>query len=164
VKVMKLEPAAVMVLALASLAGAPGCSSSGRPTAVMARAPNPEPSTTCPFGVRGARVSMTDTDFGVVLELRAYGGEVAELRRRAQDAAAMYGPGAHRGLGHDGVHGGGEKHGLGLAHLGVEVHAEAEDTPDGARITVRPVVASDLERMRKALHEREERARSGKCP
>jgi hypothetical protein len=29
---------------------------------------------------------------------------------------------------------------------------------------VRPVVATDLETMRKALHDREERARAGRCP
>lgn len=122
-----------------------------------------QPSTTCPFGIRGARISMTDTEDGVLIELRAY-GDVADLRRRAHDAAAMYGPGAHKGVGHDGAHGSGEHHGLGLARLGVPVRAEAADTPEGARIVVRPVAASDLEAMRKALRERDERARTGPCP
>lgn len=67
---------------------------------------------------------------------------------RARDAAAMYGPGAHRGLGHDRIHGGGHRHGLGLDQLGVRVRAEAESTPEGARIIVRPQVATDLEAMR----------------
>jgi hypothetical protein len=106
---------------------------------------------------------MSDADDGVVVALRGY-GDVTELRRRAHDSAAMYGPGAHRGLGHEGKHGSGEHHGLGLAQLGVPVRAEVEDTPDGARIVVRPVVATDLETMRKALHDREERARAGRCP
>ena len=46
---------------------------------------------------------MSDTEDGTVIELRAY-GDATDLRRRAHDAAAMYGPGAHRGVGHDGVH------------------------------------------------------------
>lgn len=76
----------------------------------------------------------------------------------------MYGPGAHRGVGHDGVHGRGEHHGLGLSQLGVPVEAQARDTPEGARISVRPKVATDLEKMRSALREREARTRSGECP
>lgn len=157
----RVLPLSVPLLALALVSGA-GCSSSGGPPFAVGRTPSREPSTTCPFGVRGARVSMMDTDDGVVIALRAF-GDVNELRRRAHDAAAMYGPGAHRGLGHDGEHGNGLRHGLGLAQLGVPVYAVAENTPEGARITVRPKVAADLERMRSALKEREQNARSGEC-
>jgi hypothetical protein len=106
---------------------------------------------------------MSDTEDGVLIALRAF-GDVGEIRRRAADAAAMYGPGAHRGLGHDGKHGGGHQHGVGLAHLGVPVHAEAENTPEGARILVRPKDPADLERMRAALWARERRSRLGGCP
>jgi hypothetical protein len=159
---MKIELAVVVVLVVAAVEV--GCSSSSlRPPVAVGRPAIPEPSTTCPFGVRGARVNMSETEDGMVIALRGY-GDVTELRRRARDAAAMYGPGAHRGLGHDGVHGRGDRHGLGLAHLGVPVLAEEQDTPEGARITVRPVLTADLDRMRKALREREERTRSGKCP
>jgi hypothetical protein len=76
----------------------------------------------------------------------------------------MYGPGAHRGLGHDGAHGGGQRHGLGLAHLGVPVEAVARDTPDGAVIIVRPKDATDLQAMRAALAKREGHVRRGECP
>lgn len=106
---------------------------------------------------------MSDTDDGVVFTLRAF-GDVGELRRRARDAAAMYGAGAHRGLGHEGAHGGGHRHGLGLSRLGVPVEAEVEDTPDGARLLVRPKNAADLKRMRAALREREGSTRAGECP
>ena len=149
---------------LVCLEGA-ACSTSGQPPIAVGgrHPPRPEPSTTCPFGVRGARVRMSDTEDGVVLALRAF-GDVGELRRRAHDAAAIYGPGAHRGLGHDGAHGGGHQHGLGLAHLGVPVEAEAKDTPEGALITVRPKAASDLARMRAALRKREGQVRTGECP
>lgn len=122
-----------------------------------------EASTTCPFGVRGARVKMDDIEGGVVLTLRAY-GDVNDIRRRARDAAAMYGPGAHRGKGHEGKHGGGEQHGIGLRHLGVPVQAVAEDTADGARIVVRPKDPADLEKMRAALADRERSTRTGTCP
>ena len=160
---MRFEAAAIVLLLCVTGAA---CSSSvgGRPhlsAAGLSRAP--EPSTTCPFGVRGARVRMSDTDDGVVIALRGF-GDVEEIRRRARDAAAAWGPGAHRGLGHDGRHGGGHQHGLGLAQLGVPVQAEAEDTAEGARITVRPKAASDLETMRAALWRREEHARAGQCP
>ena len=149
-------------IVLLGLAGGAACSSGGPPF-VVGLPQVPEPSTTCPFGVRGARVRMSDTEDGVVIALRAY-GDIEEVRRRARDAAAMYGPGAHRGLGHDGKHGGGHQHGLGLGHLGVPVQAEAENIDDGARIIVRPKAASDLERMRTALWHREGSARAGECP
>jgi hypothetical protein len=67
------------------------------------------------------------------------------------------------GLGHDGKHGTGDRHGLGLVHLGVPVHAMVENTPDGARIMVWPNAPQDLTRMRAALADREKRARTGKC-
>lgn len=123
----------------------------------------PQPSTTCPFGYRGTRVALENTDDGVLIKLRAW-GDVKEVRARAHDAAAMYGPGAQKGKGHHGEHGIGHRHGLGLAHLGVPVTAEAEDTPEGAQIHVRPKNPADLDKMRDALSERESRTRNGTCP
>ena len=155
---------AVMSLVVTLAGAGSGCSTSGRvPPFVAGDTPSPDPSTTCPFGIRGARVSTSDTDDGVAITVRAY-GDLEEVRRRAHDAAAMYGPGAHRGLGHDGKHGGGERHGLGLAELGVPARAEALDTPDGALILVRPRQPADLDRMREALATREGRVRRGECP
>jgi len=106
---------------------------------------------------------MSETHDGVEITLRAF-GDLDEVRRRARDTAAMYGPGAHRGFGHHGTHGGGNQHGFGLAQLGMPVEAQAENTPEGARILVRPKAASDLERMRTALWQREARVRAGECP
>ena len=147
----------VYVLFAVALAGCRGL-----PFGAGARS-DPEPSTTCPFGIRGTRVQMDDTPDGVVLTLHAF-GDVEDVRRRARDAAAMYGPGARMGHGHGGVHGRGERHGLGLAHLGVPVNALAEDVPAGARIFVWPKRREDLGRMRAALEEREQRTRTGECP
>ena len=124
---------------------------------------DPEPSTTCPFGIRGTRVEMADTRDGVVITLRAF-GDVEDVRRRVRNAAAMYGPGAKMGPGHGKKHGTGEQHGLGLAHLGVPVNALAEDIPEGARLFVWPKRPEDLEAMRAALEDRERRTRTGDCP
>lgn len=122
----------------------------------------PEPSTTCPSGVPGARIRMVETDDGVAFLLKAF-GDVDDVRRRARDAAAMYGPGAHRGRGHDGAHGTGQQHGLALDRLGVPVVVESTDTADGARIVVRPKDPADLPRLREAAGARENRVRGGDC-
>lgn len=160
---MNARLAALFLVTTIASAGS-GCSSSGRaPPFVAGLPPTPQPSTTCPFGIRGARVRTSNTDDGVAIAVRAY-GDIEEVRRRARDSAAMYGPGAHRGLGHDGKHGGGEHHGLALAELGVPVQAEARDTPDGAVVLVRPVEPTDLDRLRAALAKRVGRVRRGECP
>lgn len=81
--------AALLVASVVSLvAGA--CAGPGRESTVVFRPSSgtPEPSTTCPFGIRGARITMSDTAEGVVFAVRAYGGDLAEVRRRAHDAAA----------------------------------------------------------------------------
>jgi len=105
---------------------------------------------------------MFNEEGGVVINLRAY-GDIRDLQRRARDAAAMYGPGARRGRGHDGIHGRGGHHGLALDRIGVPVFAEATDTADGARIFVKPRAPSDLEAMRAALLKRESSVRIGDC-
>lgn len=159
---MKDERLLVVTLLIGTFACA-ACGPRGKPPFAVGSSPDPEPSTTCPFGIRGARLEMRDTDEGVVIDVRAF-GDVNEVRRRAADAAAMYGPGAHRGLGHEGKHGGGERHGLGLSRLGVAVRAKSEVSAEGARIVVRPKDARDLDRMRHELWAREGRVRRGECP
>ena len=54
--------------------GGVGCGESGSST-FMVKPPSsaPEPSTTCPFGIRGARATMTNTEDGVAIAIRAYG-------------------------------------------------------------------------------------------
>ena len=121
------------------------------------------PSTTCPLGFKGARVSVRDTDAGADVHLVAY-GDAQELRRRAHDAAEQYGAHAHKGLGHEGKHDDGEHHGLGLARLGIEVVTSEEDTEDGALIHVDAVATADRAKLRDALRARVEDARSGDCP
>jgi hypothetical protein len=92
------------------------------------------------------------------------GSRLEELRHRARDAAAMYGPGAHRGLGHQGLHGDGEHHGLGLKELSPPVRAVEVDTDDGARIHITPLNAADAVAVRAEVHARVTRTRMGDCP
>jgi hypothetical protein len=76
----------------------------------------------------------------------------------------MYGPGAHRGQGHDGVHGTGLHHGLALDRLGFRVRATEQDTADGARIHVEPVDPAERQAVQAAVHARADGARVGSCP
>jgi hypothetical protein len=122
----------------------------------------PEPSSTCPFGFAGARVAVEDTKDGADVIITGI-GNAREIRQRAKDSAAMFGPGAHRGIGHHGTHGDGQRHGLGLATLSVPVRATEEDIDEGARIHVTPVRAEDRDRMRGALLARAENTRTGAC-
>jgi hypothetical protein len=126
------------------------------------RAP-PSESTTCPFGFRGARVAFEDTAEGVDIVLTGV-GNAAELQHRARDAAAMYGPGSHRGLGHDGTHGNGLHHGLALDRLGVQVRAAEQNTTGGACIHVTAIDTADLAKVRTAVRARADAVRSGSCP
>jgi len=121
-----------------------------------------EPSSTCPFGFAGARVAVENTNDGADVIITGI-GNAREIRQRAKDSAAMYGPGAHRGMGHRGMHGDGQRHGLGLATLSVPVRAIEEDIEEGARIHVTPVRAADRDRMRGALLARAENAQTGSC-
>jgi hypothetical protein len=123
----------------------------------------PSPSTTCPFGFEGAREGIESTAAGADIRIIAY-GDVTELRQRARDAAAMYGPGAHRGLGHHGQHNSGLHHGLGLAELGGKVTATEEDTNEGALIHISAVDPATVEGLRTELSARAARARVGECP
>lgn len=148
------------VLALATVLA--GCVPSGRAPFVGGERFVPSAATTCPLGFRGARIGVEDRNAGFDLVLVAY-GDVEELQRRARDAAAMHGPGAHRGLGHEGQHGLGGRHGLGLGRLGVRVRAESEDTVEGARIHVAALDPADITRLRQAIHSRANQARLGDC-
>ena len=120
-------------------------------------------STTCPFGDHGARIGVEDTADGVDITVTTL-RDVEELRHRARDAAAMYGPAAHRGLGHHGKHGTGEHHGLGLAELRPEVKAAEVDVPGGAKIHVTPADPAKIDDVRRNVRARAEGARWGECP
>jgi hypothetical protein len=108
-------------------------------------------------------LAIDDTAEGVDIRLRAF-GDVADVQQRARDAAAMYGPGAHRGEGHDGQHERGGHHGLGLASLGIQIRASEEDTSEGAVVHVAALDEEDRPRLQKVMHLRADDARRGGCP
>jgi len=120
-------------------------------------------STTCQFGERGVRVSVDDAPDGVDVVLTTI-RDVDDLRHRAHDAAAMYGAGAHRGLGHNGKHGNGAHHGLGLARLSIPVKAEEVDVWSGAKIHVSPVDPAKVDVVRSEVRARADDAQWGECP
>lgn len=109
--------------------------------------------TSCALGVAGARATATDTEAGVQLTLGVENMHLNELRVRARDAAALHGPDAHQGLGHDGHHGNGGKHGLTPLQL-PPARAAADDVEGGVRIQLTPVDAKDLDRLRTSVRAR----------
>jgi hypothetical protein len=132
-----------MTIAAASLLGLVACSSTneqrvGRPTTLT----QAEATGGCPLGVLGALVTAEETTDGVILTFLAPPDRVAELRMRARDAAAMYGPDARKGMGHEGHHGEGGQHGLQLLQMR-PVHATFSEVDSGARIVLVPVDIND---------------------
>jgi hypothetical protein len=115
----------------------------------------------CPLGFVGAHVTIDDTPDGAVFTFTT-DERVAELRERVATSAAMYGPGAHRGLGHGGEHGLGQKHGLALSELPVTTAVETIE--HGARLRVLITDFARRAEVRQALHERAERVAAGECP
>lgn len=79
--------------------------------------------------------------------------DVADLRKRARAAAEMNGPGAHKGPGHEGLHGTGGRHGLQSMQL-PPMRAVVEDVDRGARISLTPVDAADVPRLRASIQDR----------
>jgi len=115
----------------------------------------------CPLGVDGATVVAEDTLDGAALVF-ASPGDGNELRERARRSASMRGPYGHRGLGHDGHHGGGGHHGLQAASLPA-ARATARDVRDGARIDLVPTYPADLDALRAAVRERASRMTTRPC-
>lgn len=109
----------------------------------------PAPST-CPLGVPGALVQYEETPTGAALKLTAPPEHLAELRERARYASALHGTGQKVGEGHEGRHGTGGHHGLKAMQL-PPAHAGEEDIENGARITVSPVDARDVDALRAKL-------------
>jgi hypothetical protein len=107
----------------------------------------------CPLGVPGAHVVVDDTDVGVTMTFTATPENLADLRERARDAAALHGPGQHLGKGHDGRHASGADHGLKSLQL-PPTYAGEEDIDGGARIRFMPVDVADRDLLRAKIRER----------
>ncbi|MBS2018862.1 MAG: hypothetical protein JST00_38700 [Deltaproteobacteria bacterium] len=117
---------------------------------------------TCPLGVRDTTVTVVDVPNGVVLTFQAPPERLGELRERAVDAAGYHGPGERVGKGHDGVHGNGGDHGLQISQL-PPLRALAENVEGGARITLVPTVAEDLEKLRTKVRARAAAMNASTC-
>lgn len=116
----------------------------------------------CPLGIPGASVSAEDTPEGIALTFLAP-DKVDELRERAYYAAAMHGPGARLGVGHDGHHGEGGDHGLQMMQL-PPAYAGVDDIEGGARIRIIPAHAADLETLRAKARDRAIKMNASTCP
>lgn len=145
-----------------------GCATGGSGPAPVAPAAPPvaiqQAHSNCPFGVEHTTVAIEDTPDGVAL---TFGGSdptaVADIRERIHDAAAQHGPGSGAGKGHDGRHGeGAGQHGLRSLQLPA-LATKADTIEGGVKLLVTPVEASDLEVVRKKLHERTAEWTAG-CP
>jgi hypothetical protein len=116
----------------------------------------------CPLGVEEARVDMVATAEGADLLFTVPSSGLDELRRRVSDAAALYGAGAHKGLGHHGEHLGAQHHGLRLNDL-PPLEAQAEPTEGGARLHLRAKNAGDVADLRSRLRDRLDVVTAGPC-
>jgi len=140
---------------LAALAGivcitvATACSTAQAPTTSLTKADAPRG---CPLGVAGATVVAEDTPEGIALSFTSK-DRPAEMRVRANDAAAQHGPGEHLGAGHEGHHGQGGDHGLQMMQ-GPVARSASDDIESGARIRFQPADPAEKELLRARLRER----------
>jgi hypothetical protein len=142
-----------LALSCRQAAPAPGSTASSVSDPAPAGGPTaPVSGASCPLGVRSARVEVRDIAGGAELTVTADVDHLAQIRARAQDAAALHGPGSHRGPGHDGHHLGAHTHGLRLTEL-PPVTARYQELPSGARISLQAIVPHQVDAMREHLRE-----------
>jgi hypothetical protein len=130
----------------------------GRPTTVT----RVELPAACALGVSGTLATVSDTADGVALTLLTTPDKVDELRERARHAAEIHGPGAKRGVGHDGAHGQGRHHGLEAYQL-PPFNAVETDVEAGARITLVPASGTDLAELSSRATEAVRRMNASSC-
>ncbi len=137
-----------LVLVLLTLGGA-ACATAKPPLPPPTRAETPGG---CALGVPGASVVAEDTPDGIALSFRSK-GNAAEMRERADGAAAQHGPGRHLGRGHDGEHEEWGDHGLQMTQMPA-ARSVAEDIEGGARIRFVAADPADTAALRIRLRER----------
>jgi hypothetical protein len=81
---------------------------------------------------------------------------------RVKNTSQQHGKGAHLGVGHDGMHGTGEGHGLHFADF-PPVRTDFEPIEGGARLHVLAVNDGDIRVVRERLNERLPQLQTGKC-
>lgn len=149
-----MSPKAALVLAslfsLSSLSlSLVACTTAQSPPPSLTKAEAPRG---CALGVVGASVTAEDTPDGIALSFTSK-DRVAEMRARANDAAAQHGPGERVGAGHHGRHGHGGEHGLQMMQAPT-ARSVAEDIEGGARIRFVPADPAEKELLREKLRER----------
>jgi hypothetical protein len=151
--VLSASMSAAFVLGLTF--GTLACTTAEPPSKTPATLTQAQTPTACPLGVKGAHVAVEDTEAGVAMTFTAPLDRLGELRERTFYAAAMHGPGAGVGKGHDGKHGTGGEHGLKAMQLPPS-YAVAEEMAGGARIWIRPADPADLPVLREKIRDRGE--------
>lgn len=149
------------------------------PTLAAGGGPGPGPmmeqmSATCPMVVEGAKVEVADTATGVALTFTTDSeGDVADLRERARQMAAMYeshggrggmmwhrmGRGMGRGMGA----GAGRGMGAGPGHPMPAAKATVTEVDKGARVELVPTDAAQLDALREHMRFHQQRMSSGEC-
>ncbi len=140
--------ALALALALVALVTA-GCTTAQAPAPRLTQAEVPRG---CPLGVDGATVVAEDTPEGIALSFTSI-DKAAEMRERANDAAAQHGQGQRMGRGHEGRHAEGGDHGLQLMQVPA-ARSTAADIDGGARVGFVAVDPADKELLRVKLRDR----------
>lgn len=117
----------------------------------------------CPLGVPDTRISMNEEPDRVVVSFTTTAERVPDLRARIAHQTGQHGPSRREGFGHDGRHGDAHGHGLRLWEMPPS-RTIIEETPDGARLHVKPLSDGDLPRLAEALRTRVRALGEGDCP
>jgi hypothetical protein len=144
---MSTKAALLVLVALAGSAAA--CTTAQTPPPSLTKAEAPRG---CALGVVGATVVAEDTPDGIALSFTSK-DRAAEMRERANDAAAQHGSGERLGAGHNGRHGHGGEHGLQMMQAPT-ARSAADDIDGGARIRFVPADPAEKELLRARLRER----------
>jgi hypothetical protein len=99
----------------------------------------------CPMKVSGSDLSVTDVDNGIVLTITTKSGEVAELRRRAENMAKMH-------TEPSGMHGN-----------MMPFTVKYEDIPNGSRLTLTPKDLTQLVAFRAEVRAHAQQMKEGNC-
>lgn len=144
------------LFAAASILVAAGCAQQVAPTLTQADVPRG-----CALGVPGSKVVAEDTPDGIALIFTSR-DRPAEMRERANDAAAQHGPGARMGVGHEGRHEHGADHGLQMGQ-GPTARSTAEDIAGGARVRFVATDSNETDALRTKLHKQADAMNATPC-
>ena len=102
----------------------------------------------CPMSVEGTTLNVTDTRDGVALTFTTKSGDVGELRRKVEKMAKM----------HDA-----KSSSMPMMSGMISASAKYEEVPDGARLTLIPKKAAELQQLRAQVRDHAEQMNKGGC-